>query len=173
MAKAKKKIVKSAAPKKKSGKVSAKPAKKSVKKAVKAPAKAVAKKPASIKSVAKKPAAKATSVAKPATKTQIAKLAVSLAPLDDRILVQVEKGERITAGGLIVPDSASVTGNNRGLVVAVGKGHTNLKGKFRPTELRVGDRILFSEYAGSEVDLGSDKFKIMRETDVLGLVDSE
>lgn len=93
-----------------------------------------------------------------------------LTPLDDRVLVLVEDGERVTPGGLIIPDTASVEGNHRGVVVSVGAGHRDKKGRLRPLELRVGDQVLFNEYAGTEVRLENQNFKILRETDILGLV---
>lgn len=94
-----------------------------------------------------------------------------LTPLDDRILVLIDDSrERVTAGGLIIPDTAEVEGNNRGLVVSVGPGHRDKKGHFRPLELKVGDQVLFGQYSGTEIELESQNFKILRETDVLGLV---
>ncbi|MBX3016661.1 MAG: co-chaperone GroES [Bdellovibrionaceae bacterium] len=93
-----------------------------------------------------------------------------LTPLDDRVLVLVEAGERVTPGGLFIPDTASMTGNHRGTVVSVGSGHRTKKGQLRPLELKVGDQVLFSEYAGTEVSLENQNFKILRETDILGLV---
>lgn len=93
-----------------------------------------------------------------------------LTPLDDRVLIQVEEGERVTPGGLFIPDTVSMEGNFRGIVVSVGPGHRDKKGRLRPLELKVGDRVLFSEYAGTEVLLENQNFKILRETDILGIV---
>lgn len=98
-----------------------------------------------------------------------------LTPLDDRVLVQIEAGERMTAGGLFIPDTATVTGNRKGWIVSVGPGHRDKKGHFRPLDVKVGDRVLFGEWAGTELLLGDvapgAEFKILRETDLLGVVE--
>lgn len=123
-------------------------------------------------SVKAKPQAKAK--AKPAVKAPAQKQnqnwSSMISPLDDRILVQVDAAETMTSGGLHIPDSVQAQANFRGRVVSVGPGHRDKKGRFRPLELKVGDRILFSEYAGAEITLENQSFKILRETDVLGLL---
>ncbi len=175
-----KKSVKKPAPQAASARKSAVPA---VKKTAKPVAKKAAKKAAQPKpknaKVIKLPVKKGAKSA-PAKASQL-KLVVDhkkksdwakiLTPLDDRILVQIdETRERVTAGGLIIPDTAEVEGNHRGLVVSVGPGHRGKKGHFRPLELKVGDQVLFGQYSGTEIELEKQKFKILRETDVLGLV---
>lgn len=120
----------------------------------------------------KTPAAKSN--AKPTAKPTSAKptaWADLLTPLDDRVLVHIENPtERVTAGGLFIPDTAQVEGNNRGIVVSVGPGHRDTKGRFRPIELKVGDQVLFAQFSGTEIELENQNFKILRETDVLGTV---
>lgn len=186
-AKKTKPAAKKAAPKMAAKKNAKKTVQKSAKKASpkaasKAATKATAKTPAQAKPTAK-------SAAKPATKSTATKTAATpakgrlklvannrdwsqfLTPLDDRILVQIAiENERKTAGGLFIPDTAQTTGHFQGTVVSVGPGHRDKKGHFKPLELRIGDQILFSEYAGTEVLLEEQNFKILRETDVLGIV---
>lgn len=157
--------------------------------ALKAKAKGGAKpkKSGSVKSVkagaskGKAPKAVTKKVAKPAPKTAPAQKSPKtknvdwsqlISPLDDRVLVQVdENNERRTAGGLYLPETSEVKGNFQGTVVSVGPGHRDKKGRFRPLELKVGDRILFAEWTGTEVQLENESFKILRETEVLGLLD--
>lgn len=94
-----------------------------------------------------------------------------ISPLDDRVLVQVENTEeRMTPGGLYIPDTAQVTGNRQASVVAVGRGHRDKKGRVRPLELKVGDRVLIGEYAGAIVEIDGEKLQIVRESEVLGTV---
>ncbi len=127
------------------------------------------------KSVVKKSSAKKSATlakAKSAAKVPMASKAVALAqfqPLDDRLLVQIASKEKRTAGGLYIPDTASVSGNFQAIVVAVGVGHKNKKGKIRPMDVRVGDTVLINEYAGDKVEFESKEYRILRETDVLGI----
>lgn len=95
-----------------------------------------------------------------------------VSPLDDRILARLEVGERVTAGGLILPDTAVITGNRQAAVVAIGRGHMDKKGRVRPIELKIGDRILVSEYAGSKVKWDDEELVILRESEVLGVLDT-
>lgn len=157
---AKKKATKSAKPK--LAKVIKLPVKKAAKASKPAPAKAVASSGSHLKLVVDN--------AKTAKNSKKADYSKVLTPLDDRVLVIVEEGERVTAGGLYIPDTSALTGNHRGTVVSVGGGHRNKKGQLRPLELKVGDRVLFGEYTGTDVELENQKFKILRETDILGLV---
>lgn len=146
-----------------------------------APKKAPAKKTAPVKkSVAKKPAAPAKKAApKPApaaAKKTPAKASSGVqeivSPLDDRIIVSVadESGERKTAGGLILVGATSEGENVKGTVRAVGRGHLNKKGKIRPLDLKVGDEILFPKFAGSKVQVAGTEMVILRESEVLGVL---
>lgn len=185
MAKAKKTIPKKAA------KVTKKPAVK---------AKAVAKAKSTVKSkpaVKVKSAVKAKSSvkAKPAVKVKTALVVKSkgsakkpgfsttapkksesyfksyLKPLDDRIVVLVGTNERVTAGGLIIPDTVTdVSGNFQGKVMAIGRGHMNKKGRVQPLDVSVGDKVVFSQFSGSQIDLDGNNIMIIRESDVLGIV---
>ena len=93
-----------------------------------------------------------------------------IVPLDDRVLIKPALTERVTPGGLILPETSTLEGNLRGAVLAVGRGHQDKKGRVRPLDLRVGDEVLFSEYAGSPVEVSGEKLVILRETDILGVI---
>lgn len=90
-------------------------------------------------------------------------------PLHDRILVKRTAEDEKTAGGLFIPDSAKEK-PQRGEIVAAGKGRITEDGKVLPLEVKVGDKILFSKYAGTEIKLDGSEFLMMREEDVLGVV---
>ena len=95
---------------------------------------------------------------------------MKLRPLQDRILVKrVEEAEK-TKGGIIIPDSAKEK-PAEGKVVAVGAGKVGDDGKKIPLEIKKGDRILFSKYGGTEVNIEDEEYLIMREDDVLGVVE--
>ncbi len=93
-----------------------------------------------------------------------------VSPLDDRVIVQVQEGEKRTAGGLYIPDSAAVSGNLEGLVVSAGRGRMDKKGKVHAMDLRIGDHVLFPQYAGSSIELLGHKLHILRESEVLGVI---
>ena len=89
-------------------------------------------------------------------------------PLQDRILVQRIEEESTTAGGIIIPDSAKEK-PSEGKVVAVGKGKVKEDGTLQPLDVKKGDRILFSKYAGTEINVDGEEHIIIREDDVLGV----
>ena len=91
-------------------------------------------------------------------------------PLGDRILVKRIKEEEKTKGGIIIPDTAKEK-PQEGKVVAVGKGKTNEEGKLIPLEVKAGDKILFGKYSGSEIKLEGEEHLILREDDILGILD--
>jgi chaperonin GroES len=95
----------------------------------------------------------------------------NLTPLEDRIIVKVSNAEKVTAGGIIIPETAQVSGNLRGVVVAVGKGKRNKKGVVRPLDVKKGDEVLFSEFVGTKTDLGGQEVCILRESEILGRVE--
>ncbi|MBI4536671.1 MAG: co-chaperone GroES [candidate division NC10 bacterium] len=92
-----------------------------------------------------------------------------LKPLHDRILVKRLEEKEIKKGGIIIPDSAKEK-PQEGEVVAVGPGKVTDDGKLQPMNVKVGDKILFGKYSGNEVKLGDDEYLIMREEDVLGIL---
>jgi chaperonin GroES len=91
-------------------------------------------------------------------------------PLGDRILVKRIKEEEKTKGGIIIPDTAKEK-PQEGKVVAVGKGKKNDEGKLIALEVKAGDRILFGKYSGSEIKLEGDEHLILREDDILGILE--
>ena len=95
---------------------------------------------------------------------------MKLRPLQDRILVQRVEEETTTNGGIIIPDTAKEK-PAEGKVVAVGNGKVGDDGKRVALEVKKGDRILFGKYSGTEVKIEGDEYLIMREDDVLGIID--
>jgi chaperonin GroES len=91
-------------------------------------------------------------------------------PLYDRILVRRVAEEEKTKGGIIIPDTAKEK-PSEGEVVAVGSGKVNEKGELRPLEVKQGDRILFGKYSGNEIKVGGDELIILREDEVLGVIE--
>ena len=96
-----------------------------------------------------------------------------LSPLGDRVLVQILAGERKTPGGLIIPDTVALSGHLQAQVEAVGPGQRSKKGRLQPLDVKVGDKVLLTEYAGDEIEVLGLKAKLVRESDILGVVDSE
>lgn len=95
---------------------------------------------------------------------------MNIRPLYDRIVVKrVEEQEQVQ-GGIIIPDTAKEK-PQEGEVVAVGKGKRNDKGEFAAMELAAGDRILFGKYSGSDIKLDGQEYLIMREDEVLGILE--
>ena len=90
-------------------------------------------------------------------------------PLQDRILVKRVKEEERTKGGIIIPDTAKEK-PQEGEVIAVGNGKVLENGKLQPLDVKAGDRILFSKYSGSEVKIEGEEYTILREDDVLGVI---
>lgn len=95
---------------------------------------------------------------------------MKLRPLQDRILVQRVEEETTTKGGIIIPDTAKEK-PAEGKVVAVGNGKVGDDGKRVALEIQKGDRILFGKYAGTEVKVEGEEYLIMREDDVLGVIE--
>jgi chaperonin GroES len=95
---------------------------------------------------------------------------MNIRPLNDRILVKRLEEEQTTAGGIIIPDSAKEK-PAEGEIVAVGPGKMNENGERTAMDVAVGDRVLFSKYGGTDVKLDGDDFLIMREDDILGVIE--
>ena len=92
-------------------------------------------------------------------------------PLDDRMLVQVQAKSSQTSGGIFIPDSVVESAPQQGTVLAVGSGHKDKKGHLRPMDVKAGDLVLFNEYTGSPLNLLGHEVVIMREQDILGIVE--
>jgi chaperonin GroES len=96
---------------------------------------------------------------------------MNIRPLHDRVVVKrLDASEDKTAGGLIIPDSAKEK-PQEGEVVAVGNGKRGDDGKVHPLELKAGDRILFGKYSGSDIKMDGVEYLIMREDEVLGVIE--
>lgn len=95
---------------------------------------------------------------------------MKIRPLHDRILIKRVDEEQKTAGGIIIPDSAKEK-PQEGRVIAVGNGKADDDGKVRPLDVKKGDRVLFGKYTGSEVNLDGEEHLIIREEDVLGIIE--
>ncbi len=89
-------------------------------------------------------------------------------PLHDRILVRRMAEEEKTAGGLFIPDTAKEK-PQKGEIVAAGKGRITEDGKTLPLEVKIGDKVLFAKYSGTELKLNGEEFLMMREEDILGI----
>jgi len=95
---------------------------------------------------------------------------VKIRPLQDRVIVKRVGEEEKTKGGIIIPDTAKEK-PQEGKVVAVGKGKVNDDGKVTPLDVKVNDRVLFSKYSGAEISLEGEEVLIMREEDILGVIE--
>lgn len=95
---------------------------------------------------------------------------MKIRPLQDRILVKRIEEEEVAKGGIIIPDTAKEK-PQEGKVIAVGNGKVLENGQKIPLDVKVGDRILFGKYSGSEVKLDGEEYLIMREDDVLGIIE--
>ncbi len=138
--------------------------KKTVKKAVKKAVKKVTPKTLVQKAVVKQ----VVVVKKAAPKIDYTK---AITPLLDRLVVRVLTGERVTPGGLIIPETASMaTGYLKAEVLAVGRGAQSKKGHLKPLDVQIGDHVLFSDYAGIKVQFHSEDLHIINETDVMGIL---
>ena len=97
-------------------------------------------------------------------------MATKIRPLQDRIIVKRVQEEEKTKGGIIIPDTAKEK-PIEGKVIAVGNGKVQEDGKVRPLDVKAGDRILFSKYAGTEIKIDGEEHLIMREEDILGVIE--
>jgi chaperonin GroES len=95
---------------------------------------------------------------------------MGIRPLQDRLIVKRLDEEEKTAGGIIIPDTAKEK-PQEGKVIAVGKGKVGEDGKVQPLDVKKGDKVLFSKYGGTEVNIEGEEHLIIREDDVLGVVE--
>ena len=94
---------------------------------------------------------------------------MKIRPLHDRIVVQRLEQETKTASGIVIPDQAAEK-PDQGVVKAVGNGKVGDDGKVRPLDVKKGDRVLFGKYAGTEIKIDGEEFLMMREEDILGVL---
>ncbi|MCB1874143.1 MAG: co-chaperone GroES [Chromatiaceae bacterium] len=95
---------------------------------------------------------------------------MNIRPLQDRVVIRRMEEERTSAGGIVLPDSATEK-PVQGEVVAVGNGKVLDSGESRPLDVKVGDRVLFGKYSGTEVKIGDQELLVMREDDIMGVVE--
>jgi chaperonin GroES len=107
---------------------------------------------------------------KPSFSERSFSMAAKLTPLHDRIVVRRIEESETTRGGIIIPDSAKDK-PQEGEVSAVGKGKSNDEGKVFPLDVKAGNRILFGKYSGTEIKIDGEEFLIMREEEVLGILE--
>jgi chaperonin GroES len=93
----------------------------------------------------------------------------TIRPLHDRILIRRMKEDEKTAGGLFIPDTAKEK-PQKGEVIATGSGRVNEDGKVFPLEVKKGDKVLFSKYAGTDLKFGTEDYLMITENDVLGIL---
>jgi len=95
---------------------------------------------------------------------------MNIRPLHDRVIVERLEEETMTAGGIIIPDSAKEK-PFEGTIIAVGKGKSTEDGKLLPLDVKVGDKVLFGKYAGTEIKIDGKEFMMMREDEILAVVE--
>jgi chaperonin GroES len=95
---------------------------------------------------------------------------MNVKPLGDRVLVQAIEQDEVKKGGIIIPDTAKEK-PQEGKIVAVGAGKRDDSGKLIPMDVKKGDRVLFSKYGGTEIKVDGKDYLIMREDDILGILD--
>ena len=97
---------------------------------------------------------------------------MKIRPLHDRLIVKRLEEERTSPGGIVIPDTATEK-PIQGKVIAVGKGKILEDGKVRPLDVKVGDKILFGKYSGTEVKVEGEEYLVMREEDVMAIVEGK
>jgi chaperonin GroES len=95
---------------------------------------------------------------------------MNIRPLHDRVIVRRMEEERTSAGGIVIPDSATEK-PIQGEVLAVGNGKISESGDVRPLDVKVGDKVLFGKYAGTEVKVDGEELLVMREEDIMGVLE--
>ena len=97
---------------------------------------------------------------------------MNLKPLDDRIVVRPSEAEQTTVSGIVIPDTAKEK-PQQGKVIAAGKGKAKDDGKVLPLDVKAGDTILFGKYSGQDIKIDGEEYLIMREDEVLAVLDSK
>ena len=97
---------------------------------------------------------------------------MKIRPLHDRVIVRREDEERTSPGGIVIPDSAAEK-PIQGKITAVGKGKILEGGDIRPLDVKVGDRVLFGKYSGTEVKLDGEELLVMREEDIMAVIEKK
>ena len=97
---------------------------------------------------------------------------MKIRPLHDRVIVRREEEERTSPGGIVIPDNATEK-PIQGRIVSVGKGKILDGGDVRPLDVKVGDRVLFGKYSGTEVKLDGEELLVMREEDIMAVIEKK
>ena len=95
---------------------------------------------------------------------------MKIRPLHDRVVVRRMEEERTSAGGIVIPDSATEK-PIQGEIIAAGNGKILDSGEVRPLDVKIGDRVLFGKYSGTEVKLDGEDYLVMREEDIMGVIE--
>ena len=95
---------------------------------------------------------------------------MSIRPLHDRVLVRRHEDEKKSPGGIVIPDSAAEK-PMQGEIVAVGNGKVQENGEQRPLDVKAGDKVLFGKYSGTEVKVDGEELLVMREDDIMGVIE--
>ena len=96
---------------------------------------------------------------------------MKIRPLHDRLIVRRKEEERTTASGIVIPESASAEKPDQGVIEAVGNGKLLEDGNVRKLDVKVGDKVLFGKYAGQAVKVDGDELLVMKEEDVMGIIE--
>ena len=99
-------------------------------------------------------------------------MSINLKPLYDRLVIKADAEERTTAGGIVIPDSASGEKPMRGTVLKIGSGAIKDDGSTRALTVKEGDKVLYGKYAGTEVKVDGENLMIMREDDVMAIIEA-
>jgi chaperonin GroES len=99
----------------------------------------------------------------------MAKSNAKFRPLHDRVLVRRVELDQKTKGGIIIPDTAQEK-PMEGEIIAVGTGHVNDNGQVRPLDVKKGDRVIFSKWAGTEITIDGEELMVMKESDIIGVI---
>jgi chaperonin GroES len=105
-----------------------------------------------------------------ATKREVTDMAIKLRPLGDRVIVKQSDAETKTASGIVLPDSAKEK-PTRGKIISVGPGKMDDKGKPMELSVRPGNTVYYGKYSGTEIEVDGEKFVILRESDILGILE--
>ncbi|MGQ9833696.1 MAG: co-chaperone GroES [Candidatus Villigracilaceae bacterium] len=95
---------------------------------------------------------------------------MNLKPLGSRVVIEPIEQEEVTASGIVIPDTAKEK-PQQGVILAVGPGDRDDNGKYIPMDVKVGDKVLFAKYAGTEIKIDGKKFLILRESDLLAIIE--
>jgi chaperonin GroES len=95
---------------------------------------------------------------------------MKLVPLEDRVVIKQSEAQEKTVGGIILPDTAKEK-PQRGKIIAVGPGKMNDKGKRNEMSVKKGDEVIYSKYIGNEIEISGDKYVILHENDILGIIE--